>query len=161
MTHCVSFFINTIIIFVKITFCYGLCNENVHNFKNIALSWTNLDVFFFKSKLKWTYIQINRIDTFRNGDVYRSRLEAFEQTCSVDQMSSRCAGPPSACRESILGILGTMLRTNCECKDTSPSKFYDCMGWQRVFWFNSCVGKYFYVNYYYNNDRTRNSKSLR
>lgn len=72
----------------------------------------------------------------------RSRLEAFEQTCSVDQRTSRCAGPPSACRESILGILGTMLRTNCACKDTSPSKFYDCMGWQRVFWFNSCVGEY-------------------
>ncbi|XP_025421932.1 uncharacterized protein LOC112691756 [Sipha flava] len=69
----------------------------------------------------------------------RSRLETFEQTCSVDQMTSRCAGPPSACRESILGILGTMLRTNCACKDTSRSKFYDCMGWQRVFWFNSCV----------------------
>uniref|UniRef100_A0A2S2NAC9 GDNF family receptor alpha-3 n=1 Tax=Schizaphis graminum TaxID=13262 RepID=A0A2S2NAC9_SCHGA len=69
----------------------------------------------------------------------RSRLEAFEQTCSVDQTTSRCAGPPSTCRESILGILGTMLRTNCACKDTSPSKFYDCMGWQRVFWFNSCV----------------------
>jgi len=72
----------------------------------------------------------------------RSRLEAFEQTCSVDQRTSRCAGPPSACRESILGILGTMLRTNCACKDTPQSKFYDCMGWQRVFWFNSCVGKY-------------------
>lgn len=75
--------------------------------------------------------------------VHRSRLEAFEQTCSVDQITSRCAGPPSACRESILGILGTMLRTNCACKDTSPSKFYDCMGWQRVFWFNSCVGKFY------------------
>jgi len=75
----------------------------------------------------------------------RSRLEAFEQTCSVDQTTSRCAGPPSMCRESILGILGTMLRTNCACKDTSPSKFYDCMGWQRVFWFNSCVGTYTHV----------------
>ncbi|VVC33180.1 GDNF/GAS1 [Cinara cedri] len=78
-------------------------------------------------------------ETCRGESDCRSRLEAFEQTCSVDKKTSRCAGPPSACRESILGILGTMLRTNCACKDTSTSKYHDCMGWQRVFWFNSCV----------------------
>ncbi|XP_050527441.1 uncharacterized protein LOC126897695 [Daktulosphaira vitifoliae] len=78
-------------------------------------------------------------ETCRTKPECRFRLEAYEQTCSVDQQTNRCAGSPSQCRESILGVLGTILRTNCACKDTSPAKFNDCMGWQRVFWFNSCV----------------------
>ncbi|XP_050426715.1 uncharacterized protein LOC126837037 [Adelges cooleyi] len=78
-------------------------------------------------------------ETCRTKPECRSRLEAYEQTCSVDALTSRCAGPPSECRKSIVGVLGTILRTNCVCKDTSPVRFNDCMGWQRVFWFNSCV----------------------
>lgn len=60
----------------------------------------------------------------------------------MDSVTKQCAGAPGECRKALLGILGTALRSNCACKGTDFSQLYDCMGWQRVLWFNPCVGEY-------------------
>lgn len=72
----------------------------------------------------------------------RGRLENYEQSCAVDSVTKQCAGLPGDCRMAMLGILGTDLRSNCACKGTDFTQLYDCMGWQRILWFNPCVGKY-------------------
>ena len=43
----------------------------------------------------------------------------------------------------MVGILGTELRTNCDCTSVTAdfSQLYDCIGWQRVLWMNPCTGK--------------------
>ncbi|XP_073999587.1 uncharacterized protein [Rhodnius prolixus] len=69
----------------------------------------------------------------------RIGLENYVQACAVDAVTKQCAGPPQVCRTAMLGILGTALRSNCACKGTDFSQLYDCMGWQRVLWFNPCV----------------------
>ncbi|GFG32408.1 hypothetical protein Cfor_07433, partial [Coptotermes formosanus] len=69
----------------------------------------------------------------------RSRLEYYEQSCAVDSVTKKCAGPPSECRKAMLGILGTELRSNCACKGTDFTQLYDCLGWQRLLWVNPCV----------------------
>jgi len=74
----------------------------------------------------------------------RSRLEYYEQSCAVDSVTKKCAGPPSECRKAMLGILGTELRSNCACKGTDFTQLYDCLGWQRLLWVNPCVGQYYY-----------------
>ncbi|XP_065216009.1 uncharacterized protein Gfrl isoform X2 [Planococcus citri] len=66
-------------------------------------------------------------------------LEEFEQSCATDNYTKTCAGYPEQCRIGMLGILGTKLRTNCICKGTDRAKLYECIGWQRVLWFNPCV----------------------
>ncbi|KAK7601256.1 hypothetical protein V9T40_008697 [Parthenolecanium corni] len=66
-------------------------------------------------------------------------LEEFEQLCATDNYTKTCAGYPEQCRIGMLGILGTKLRTNCICKGTDRAKLYECVGWQRVLWFNPCV----------------------
>lgn len=71
----------------------------------------------------------------------RGRLESYEQSCAVDSVTKQCAGLPGDCRMAMLGILGTALRSNCACKGTDFTQLYDCMGWQRILWFNPCVGK--------------------
>lgn len=70
----------------------------------------------------------------------RSRLEYYEQSCAVDSVTKKCAGPPAECRTAMLGILGTELRTTCACKGTDLTQLYDCLGWQRLLWVNPCVG---------------------
>lgn len=74
--------------------------------------------------------------------IYRSRLEYYEQSCAVDSVTKKCAGPPAECRMAMLGILGTELRTTCACKGTDMTQLYECLGWQRLLWLNPCVGKY-------------------
>ncbi|XP_069692886.1 uncharacterized protein Gfrl isoform X1 [Periplaneta americana] len=69
----------------------------------------------------------------------RNRLEYYEQSCAVDSLTKKCAGPPSECRKAMLGILGTELRSNCACKGTDFTQLYDCLGWQRLLWVNPCV----------------------
>lgn len=71
----------------------------------------------------------------------RMKLEYYEQSCAVDSVTKKCAGPTSECRKAMLGILGTKLRSNCACKGTEFTQLYDCLGWQRLLWVNPCVGK--------------------
>nr|XP_029714159.1 uncharacterized protein LOC109408875 [Aedes albopictus] len=75
----------------------------------------------------------------RQDDDCRSRLEVFEQSCAVDSVTKKCAGKTSACRQAMLGILGTPLRTNCACQGSEVQQLYDCLGWQRLLWLNPCV----------------------
>lgn len=70
---------------------------------------------------------------------FRSRLEQYEQACAIDSSTLKCAGHPSGCRSAILGILGTPLRTTCSCHSTES--VYECMGWYRLLWLNTCVGE--------------------
>lgn len=72
----------------------------------------------------------------------RGRLEMYEQSCAVDSVTKKCAGPASECRVAMLGILGTELRTTCACKSADPAQLFECLGWQRLLWINPCVGKY-------------------
>ncbi|KOC68218.1 GDNF family receptor alpha-1 [Habropoda laboriosa] len=69
----------------------------------------------------------------------RMRLEYYEQSCAMDSMTMKCAGPTAECRKAMLGILGTELRSNCACKGTELTQLYDCLGWQRLLWVNPCV----------------------
>ncbi|CAH1953428.1 unnamed protein product [Acanthoscelides obtectus] len=69
----------------------------------------------------------------------RLKLEHYEQSCAVDSVTKKCAGSPSECRNAILGILGTDLRTTCACKGTDMTQLYECLGWQRLLWVNPCV----------------------
>ena len=41
----------------------------------------------------------------------------------------------------MIGILGTELRTKCECDGTGADlrEMYDCIGWKRLLWVNPCV----------------------
>ncbi|XP_043487267.1 uncharacterized protein LOC122514469 isoform X3 [Polistes fuscatus] len=75
----------------------------------------------------------------KKNEVCRARLERYEQSCAVDSVTKKCAGPPSDCRKAMLGILGTELRSNCACKGTDFTQLYDCLGWQRLLWVNPCV----------------------
>lgn len=69
----------------------------------------------------------------------RSRLEHFEQACAYDSSTLKCAGRPSNCRSALIGILGTPLRINCSCESSDP--VYECSGWQKLLWMNTCVSK--------------------
>ncbi|XP_034944685.1 uncharacterized protein Gfrl [Chelonus insularis] len=75
----------------------------------------------------------------RENSICRSKLEHYEQSCAVDSLTKKCAGPPADCRRAMLGILGTELRSNCACKGTELTQMSDCLGWQRLLWVNSCV----------------------
>lgn len=72
--------------------------------------------------------------------LYRSRLEQYEQACAIDSSTLKCAGHTSSCRTAILGILGTPLRSSCSCHNTDS--VYECLGWYRLLWLNTCVGKF-------------------
>ncbi|XP_012234454.1 uncharacterized protein Gfrl isoform X4 [Linepithema humile] len=71
--------------------------------------------------------------------VCRNKLENYEQSCAVDSVTKKCAGPTAECRKAILGILGTEIHTNCVCKGTEINQLYGCLGWQRLLWVNPCV----------------------
>ncbi|KAL0121424.1 hypothetical protein PUN28_006737 [Cardiocondyla obscurior] len=79
-------------------------------------------------------------DTCKENRSCRLRLEYYEQSCAVDSVTKKCAGPTSECRKAILGILGTELHTNCACKGTEINQqLLGCLGWQRLLWVNPCV----------------------
>ncbi|OXU22364.1 hypothetical protein TSAR_013411, partial [Trichomalopsis sarcophagae] len=69
----------------------------------------------------------------------RPKLEHYEQNCAVDSVTKKCAGPAQGCRNAMLGILGTELRSNCACKGADLAPLYECLGWQRLLWVNPCV----------------------
>ncbi|XP_055615556.1 uncharacterized protein LOC129761802 isoform X4 [Toxorhynchites rutilus septentrionalis] len=75
----------------------------------------------------------------REDEDCRARLEVFEQSCAVDSVTKKCAGKTSACRQAMLGILGTPLRTSCACQGSEVQQLYDCLGWQKLLWLNPCV----------------------
>lgn len=85
------------------------------------------------------FTSIFRDQIFLIHIVNRSRLEQYEQACAIDSSTLKCAGHPSGCRTAILGILGTPLRTTCSCHNTDL--VYECLGWYRLLWLNTCVGK--------------------
>ncbi|XP_072750789.1 uncharacterized protein Gfrl isoform X4 [Anoplolepis gracilipes] len=78
-------------------------------------------------------------ETCKENRACRLRLEYYEQSCAVDSVTKKCAGPTSECRKAMLGILGTDLHTNCACKGTEINQLYGCLGWQRLLWVNPCV----------------------
>nr|CAH7722771.1 unnamed protein product [Callosobruchus chinensis] len=82
---------------------------------------------------------LNLAENCRENKECRLKLEHYEQSCAVDSVTKKCAGSPSNCRNAILGILGTDLRTTCACKGTDMSQLYECLGWQRLLWVNPCV----------------------
>jgi len=71
----------------------------------------------------------------------RRSLERYEQACSVDSDTKTCAGTYTACREAMVEILGTDLRTNCACSGTAGDfrELFECIEYQRLFWVNPCV----------------------
>ncbi|XP_023329404.1 uncharacterized protein LOC111702073 [Eurytemora carolleeae] len=69
-----------------------------------------------------------------------SRLLRYEQACAVDAKTKTCAGPYEGCRNAMLDILGTELRTNCGCGGPLDfRKLFDCIGYQRLLWMNPCI----------------------
>lgn len=77
----------------------------------------------------------------RDSKNCRRSLERYEQACSVDSDTKTCAGTYTACREAMVEILGTDLRTNCACSGTAGDfrELFECIEYQRLFWVNPCV----------------------
>ncbi|CAG0887054.1 unnamed protein product [Darwinula stevensoni] len=74
----------------------------------------------------------------------RGILESFEQSCAVDSDTLECAGSREACRDAVIGTLGTEIRRECQCPmATNPPvpDLYSCLGWQRLLWLNPCVNE--------------------
>merc|ERR1719430_2196826 len=71
----------------------------------------------------------------------RQSLERYEQACSVDSDTKTCAGTYTDCREAMVEILGTELRTNCACSGTAGDfrELFECIEYHRLFWLNPCV----------------------
>ena len=80
----------------------------------------------------------------RDNNNCRKSLERYEQTCSVDSETKTCAAPYPACRDAMVEILGTDLRTNCACAGTAGDfrELFECIEYQRLFWVNPCVGEW-------------------
>jgi len=78
----------------------------------------------------------------RDSKSCRRSLERYEQACSVDSETKTCAGTYTSCREAMVEILGTDLRTNCACSGTAGDfrELFECIEYQRLFWVNPCVG---------------------
>ena len=72
-----------------------------------------------------------------------TRLPRYEQSCSADPDTKTCAAPYNQCRDAMVEILGTNLRTNCACSGTAGDfrELFECIEYQRLFWVNPCVGK--------------------
>ena len=90
------------------------------------------------------YYNSNKIKSPTNFNFFRDPYERFEQACAVDSTTQNsCAGRPDNCRKAMIGILGTELRTNCDCNSVTADfyKTYECMGVQRILWANRCMGK--------------------
>ena len=90
------------------------------------------------------YYNSNKIKSSTNFNFFRDPYERFEQACAVDSTTQNsCAGRPDNCRKAMIGILGTELRTNCDCNSVTADfyKTYECMGVQRILWANRCMGK--------------------
>ena len=70
-------------------------------------------------------------------------LLRYEQSCSADPDTKTCAAPYDQCRDAMVEILGTNLRTNCACSGTAGDfrELFECIEYQRLFWVNPCVGK--------------------
>merc|ERR1711892_956119 len=77
----------------------------------------------------------------RDSKSCRRSLERYEQACSVDSDTKTCAGTYTACREAMVEILGTDLRTNCACSGMAGDfrELFECIEYQRLFWVNPCV----------------------
>jgi len=73
----------------------------------------------------------------------RSKLIAYEKACSVDSTRRTCSGSSDLCRQSMINILGTELRTTCACNGFAADfrELYKCIGWHRLLWVNPCVVK--------------------
>uniref|UniRef100_T1JNB5 GDNF/GAS1 domain-containing protein n=1 Tax=Strigamia maritima TaxID=126957 RepID=T1JNB5_STRMM len=69
----------------------------------------------------------------------RWRMDQFITACAVDQNTIQCQGPLHECRNALINILGTRLRTNCACSGNDFSLLYSCIDWQRLIWLNPCV----------------------
>ena len=67
----------------------------------------------------------------------------YEQSCSADPDTKTCAAPYAQCRDAMVEILGTNLRTNCACAGTAGDfrELFECIEYQRLFWVNPCVGE--------------------
>lgn len=65
----------------------------------------------------------------------------YEQSCSADPDTKSCAAPFPQCRDAMVEILGTDLRTNCGCAGTAGDfrDLFECIEYQRLFWVNPCV----------------------
>ena len=75
--------------------------------------------------------------------LYRSKLISYKNACSIDTTSKRCLGSSHLCRQTMINILGTELRTTCACNGFAADfrELYKCIGWHRLLWVNPCVGK--------------------
>ena len=83
------------------------------------------------------------------SSTFRGPLERFTQSCAVDSTNkSSCQGRPDTCRKAMLGMLGTELRTNCDCTSVTANfyKLHICIKWKRVLSMNPCTGKLSFEN---------------
>ena len=109
------------------------------------------DNSFQMSTLFTFFYDFNKSNHLQIATFFRDPYERFEQACAVDSTTQNsCAGRPDNCRKAMIGILGTELRTNCDCNSVTADfyKTYECMGVQRILWANRCMGKSMKICYY-------------
>ena len=71
----------------------------------------------------------------------RERWYSYEKFCSYDKISGGCAEGPSRCRAALLGIMGTILTTNCTCSLYDPDDNARCQKARRRLQHNNvCKG---------------------
>ncbi|KAG1652907.1 hypothetical protein GQR58_025935 [Nymphon striatum] len=59
--------------------------------------------------------------------------------CAMNSSSHGCLHDPTRCRSAVLDVLGTKLRTRCNCEGGNYKSHYMCLDWQRLLWLNPCV----------------------
>ncbi|GAB6031689.1 hypothetical protein CHUAL_009440 [Chamberlinius hualienensis] len=79
------------------------------------------------------------VESCKRRDDCRNRLHKFDEACAVDKHTVKCQSSSKECREALLGILGTPLRTSCACYGNNIIALYKCTEWQRFLWLNPCV----------------------
>ena len=77
--------------------------------------------------------------------LYRVRWQAYEHNCGYDKNVGGCTVGPAMCRAAQVGIMGTILTTNCTCVNMNSASHKRCEDDQRRIQHNTvCKGQLSY-----------------
>ena len=81
---------------------------------------------------------------------YRQRWQNYETYCHYDKITGGCAAGPAMCRSAQIGIMGTVLTTNCTCTGVQHDEYQhqQCVqARRRLQHHNVCMGEYHLVGW--------------
>ncbi|CAM1306825.1 Uncharacterised protein g4465 [Pycnogonum litorale] len=79
------------------------------------------------------------IEECRRDNRCGPQMTVFIDACAMNTSSHGCLHDPVRCRLAVLDVLGTKLRTRCNCRGGNYKSHYMCLDWQRLLWLNPCV----------------------